>query len=65
MQNRHFCKKIFRKRQFFNLLLNYKKIDLEGQYNFQKSDIKQKLLPLKYFDHVPRYFCQTNQYSVV
>ena len=49
MQNRHFCKKIFRKRQFFNLLLNYKKIDLEGQYNFQKSDIKQKLLSFEIF----------------
>ena len=48
-QNRHYCKRIFRRRHFFNLLLNYKKIDLEGQNNFNKSEIKQQALSFEIF----------------
>ena len=48
-QNRHYCKKIFRRRYFFDLLLNYKKIDLKGQDNSQKSSFKKQSLSFELF----------------
>jgi len=49
IQNRHYCKKIFRKRYLFDLLLNFKKLDLGGLVKLQKSYLNQKLISFEIF----------------
>ena len=49
IQNRHYCKKNFRKRYLFDLLLNYKKLDLGGLGKLQKSCFNQNLISFEIF----------------
>jgi hypothetical protein len=49
IQNRHYCKKIFRKRYLFELLINFKKLDLGGLVKLQKSYSNQKLISFEIF----------------
>jgi hypothetical protein len=49
IQNRHYCKKIFRKRYLFDLLINFKKLDLGGLVKLQKSYSNQKLISFEIF----------------
>jgi hypothetical protein len=44
IQNRHYCKKFFRKRHLFELILNFKKLDLGGLGKLQKSNFNQKMI---------------------